>query len=47
MSPRAESQPSMRQNVISQCSVLHLPTVASQCLPLAWRSQPNASVSHT
>jgi hypothetical protein len=30
MSPRPESQPSMRQSVIQQqCVVLHLPTVAS------------------
>lgn len=36
MSPRAESRSSMRQSVIQQqCVVLHLPSVAIQCAPLA------------
>src|SRR5882672_7942141 len=40
MSPRPESQPSMRQSVIQQqCVVLHLPTVASQCAPLAEQAE--------
>src|SRR6266536_1462715 len=40
MSPRAENQPSMRQSVIQQqCVVLHLPTVASQCAPLAEQAE--------
>src|SRR6266536_1651678 len=40
MSPRAENQPSMRQSVIQQqCVVLHLPTVASQCTPLAEQAE--------
>jgi DNA replication protein DnaC len=40
MSPRVENPPSMRQNVITeQCHVLHLPTVASQCVPLAEQAE--------
>jgi DNA replication protein DnaC len=40
MSTRPESQPSMRQSVIQQqCVVLHLPTVASQCAPLAEQAE--------
>src|SRR5438094_9341278 len=40
MSPRLESQPSIRQSVIQQqCAVLHLPTVASQCAPLAEQAE--------
>ena len=40
MSPRAESQPTLRQNVITQhCHVLHLPTVAAQSIPLAEQAE--------
>src|SRR6266508_4059552 len=40
MSPRSENQPSMRQSVIQQqCVMLHLPTVASQCAPLAEQAE--------
>jgi DNA replication protein DnaC len=40
MSPRPERQPSVRQSVIQQqCIVLHLPTVASQCAPLAEQAE--------
>ena len=40
MSPRAESQPTLRQNVITQhCHVLHLPTVAAQSVPLAEQAE--------
>jgi DNA replication protein DnaC len=36
MSARSEATANLRQNVIKQqCVVLHLPTVASQCAPLA------------
>ena len=40
MSARAETTATLRQNVIKQqCVVLHLPTVASQCAPLAEQAE--------
>ena len=40
MSARSESTADLRQNVIKQqCVVLHLPTVASQCAPLAEQAE--------
>src|SRR5436190_1139287 len=40
MSVRAEASAMLRQNVIKQqCVVLHLPTVASQCAPLAEQAE--------
>src|ERR687887_243133 len=40
MSARTEATTNLRQNVIKQqCVVLHLPTVASQCVPLAEQAE--------
>src|SRR5438105_13657867 len=40
MSARSESTAHLRQNVIKQqCVALHLPTVASQCAPLAEQAE--------
>src|SRR6185295_11507639 len=40
MSARAEATANLRQNVIKQqCVVLHLPTVATQCAPLAEQAE--------
>jgi DNA replication protein DnaC len=40
MSSRAEASATLRHNVIKQqCVVLHLPTVASQCVPLAEQAE--------
>jgi DNA replication protein DnaC len=40
MSPRPESQPSVRQSIIQQqCQILRLPTVASQSGPLAEQAE--------
>jgi DNA replication protein DnaC len=40
MSARAEATATLRQNVIKQqCVALHLPTVASQCAPLAEQAE--------
>jgi DNA replication protein DnaC len=40
MSARTEASATLRQNVIKhQCVVLHLPTVASQCTPLAEQAE--------
>jgi DNA replication protein DnaC len=40
MSERAEANATLRQNVIKQqCVVLHLPTVANQCAPLAEQAE--------
>jgi hypothetical protein len=40
MSARSEASTTLRQNVIKQqCVVLHLPTVASQCTPLAEQAE--------
>src|SRR5438309_8200889 len=40
MSARVDGTATLRQNVIKQqCVVLHLPTVASQCAPLAEQAE--------
>ena len=40
MSVRSEASTTLRENVIKQqCVVLHLPTVASQCAPLAEQAE--------
>src|SRR5437763_17122466 len=39
MSTRSEARATLRQNIKQQCVVLHLPTVASQCAPLAEQAE--------
>src|SRR5438876_12082272 len=40
MSARSEATTNLRQSVIKhQCAMLHLPTVASQCAPLAEQAE--------